>query len=178
MKIYVGYEFGREIVSPAAIEFAAGIIFKPGEGMTYYEAKARFFSIEERKITTNQDKQYDKRYTKVESSHDGTPKAVYNMVLPEFSRAIDQYAIAAAVKEYFNDLPGKKARYVETPPLFLGWPEFVGEGKHERARDLRYAFQAVTCLVKAHNLRSEAECALGNIRVPSVPGLDETQEVS
>lgn len=145
-----------------AIEFAASIVFKPagGEGDVSgcyrREKKARYFSMEERKVTASDAKQYDKRYQKVESWCDGSPYAIYRMLLPEHANGLERYQWAHAIHEWICSTDGL---YMELPARFIKWTE-----DNDTARKMRDAFEAAAHVVESVRLRNAAESEIVNVK--------------
>lgn len=144
-----------------AIEFAAGIVFKPADGqddvsLCYRrEKKTRYFSIAEQKVTAS-DKQYDKRYQKVESWCDGSPSAIYRMLLPEHANGLERYQWAHAIHEWVCDADGQ---YMELPARFLKWAD-----DNDAAREIRHAFEAAAHVVESVRLRNAVESEIANVK--------------
>jgi hypothetical protein len=63
------------------IEFAASIKYKAAEEKDWNKSR-RWFSVLEMKVSKSPSRQHDKRYEEVRDIHDGTPNAIYRMVLP------------------------------------------------------------------------------------------------
>ena len=143
------YQFNRD--DKAKIEFAASIIYKADDTHTWREKKDRYFSMEEKRITTSANRQYDKRYEKVTSRQDGTPLAIMNLVCPEYAGTLDKLAIAIAVREYVNAQP---SGYMELAARFIGLTK-----DHESARRIERAYEACEYIVKAYCLRENAHWA-------------------
>lgn len=146
------------------IEFAASIVFKAADDQERFSAcyrrekKPRYYSISEMKLTSA-DKQYDKRFKLVDSFCDGTPKAIYNMLLPEYAGGLERYQWANAIHSWACSTDGM---YMELPARFLGWAK--GDDAQEEARVMRYAFQAVLDVLESVRLRGAAESELANVR--------------
>lgn len=137
-----------------AIAFAASIEFKPAEGCTMYEKKPRYFSISEKKVTSSDSKQYDKRYSKVESFHDGSPSAIYAMILPDCADGLERYQWATAIYHWTMDNE-RQGRYMQLPAVFLQWTD-----DSDKAREMRDAFEAAWNVVESYRLRSAAETSV------------------
>ena len=142
---------------PEDIEFCAGVVFKPQSEGSTYEKKTRYYSVSERKVTSNPEKQHDKRYQQVENSHDGSPNAIYRMLLPEYAHALEAYQFAAAVHKYWLSLPSSHPFYMEMPALFLEWTK-----DRDEARSFRDSFDAALAVVESSRLRSSAENDIEN----------------
>ena len=159
----------------SAVAFCASVVFKPRPGdedvsLSYRrEAKPRYYSIEECKITTSASKQYDKRYHLVEATHDGSVGAIYRMLVPEYANALDRYALAELIRDWcFNgDQSDKRPYFYGSSAEFLWEKDPAMTGK--KAQDLWHAFNACTSLFRSYELRSQAETALNNIRLNNQP---------
>jgi hypothetical protein len=140
----------------AEIEFAASVVFKAGEGMTAYEKKTRYYSISESKVTSNPTKEYDTRYRKVQSSEDGSPEAVYRMLLPEYARDLERLQWSTAI---YNWAMATKVKYMQLPAVFLKWTN-----ENDVARELRDAFESARNVAESYRLRASAESAVEQYR--------------
>lgn len=145
-----------------AIEFAASIVFKPADGEEEVsgcyrrEKKTRYYSLEERKVTSADAKQYDKRYQKVESWCDGSPSAIYRMLLPEHADGLERYQWAHAIHQWTCDQDGQ---YMELPARFIKWAQ-----DNDTAREMRDAFDAAAHVVESVRLRNAAESEIANVK--------------
>ncbi len=164
----VQYDIMRRPVV-AAIEFCANIVFKNTAATldcsaSYQrEAKTRYYSASERKVSASPAKEHDKRYTQVESWNDGSPKAVYRILIPEWADALQKYAYVDAIRTWFLAQEPSRGHYVDSVAEFLEWPEYKDRTK---AGDLRHAYDACYALCESWRFRCNAESALSNIRVP------------
>jgi hypothetical protein len=157
----VGYQMSRE-PQKETIEFAASVIFN--ESDKEY-GKRRYFSISERKITRNQDKRHDKRYTEISDLHDGSPERVYKMILPEYADGLEMYCYARKVREWFysDDNKRKNRQSMDFPPVFLEW--FTDDKQRDRwdkSRDLGNAFSTVQSIITAWQSKLYAQNELEN----------------
>jgi hypothetical protein len=168
---HLRYEIMRRPVEKV-IAFAASVVFKPKDENTYYEKKTRWFSVEECKISTSDSKRYDKRYQQVrydkryqqvEKCHDGSPDAIYRMLITEHADGLQFYTYADAIRDWCQDGEGNERPYFYgLTAQFLKW----FDSKTEPARDLRYAYNAIRSLCEAYQHHSEAETALQNLHWP------------
>jgi hypothetical protein len=151
------------------IEFAASVVFKPREAVaadswaSSYEAKDRYYSIAERKISSSPAKQHDKRYARVEQWNNGSPAAIYRMLLPEFAKDLERYAWAHDIRTWVLKQPANSPLYMPLPAEFLEW-----KMQRDGAQDLRRAFSACRAIVESYRLRASAECDLSNFRPAKV----------
>ena len=144
--------------SKAEIEFAASVVFKPGSEGSSYEKKTRYFSIPEKKITAHPQKQFDKRYSEIRLCHDGSPTAIYNMLLPDYSDGLMMFQWSTAIRNWILDLPDS-GPYMPLPAIFLKWTT-----DQAKARELNHAFECVCNVVAAYRLRSNAQSELDRVR--------------
>ncbi len=142
------------------IDFAAGVVWK--ESDANYD-KHRYFSVSEKKITSNRDKQHDKRYQEIGKHHDGSPAAIYSMIVPEYADGLQRYLYADAVRTWALAQPDRKGHsyYMEMPPVFLKW--FTDREASDNARRLRDAIDTCSSICEAYRLRTHAESMLENM---------------
>lgn len=163
---HVSYEVERR-PTDAAIAFAASVVFKPavradGEE-TGYEKHCRWFSLEQKKVTTSESKRYDKRYQEVEKRHDGTPDSIYRILIPEYANGLEFYTYADAIRDWCQAGDGNERPYFYGHTAqFLKW----FDGDAHRAQELRYAYKACLEISRAYRARCEAECMLHNLHWP------------
>ena len=161
----VGYEMNRG-PNKDVIEFAAGVIYKESDKDWN---KRRYFSVSEMKISNKREKEYDKRYQEVRESDDGTPEAVYRMILPEYVDGFTRMQYAQAVRDWFFDDKNTRGRKtscsMELPGAFLKW---FGDGRQgdrwERARKLRSAFETCKAVIDSWHAKRVAESGLEDYR--------------
>jgi hypothetical protein len=66
------------------IAWAASVIYKaPKDGD--WNHKRTYFSAKEMKLSKAPAKQYDKRYEEVREIHDGSPKSIFRILIPEYA---------------------------------------------------------------------------------------------
>ena len=169
------WEF-RADCSVEKIEFAASVVFKmalrPDGQETGYEKTRRYFSVEERKVSSSPAKKYDKRYKEVESWCDGSAEAIYRMLIPEYAKGMEFYAYADAIRNWCLSSSAAKPYYGGLPAQFLKW----FDGDTQKARELRYAWNACKGIFAAREARDEAETALKNLHWPAEVKAEETTE--
>lgn len=158
----VSWNVRHAIPSRDQIEFAASIVYKVDPERSYQEKKKRWFSLSEQKISSSPAKEHDNRYTEVSPAHDGSPTAIYGILLPSYAKDLERYACAEAIRDW--TLAHQKT-YMPLAAEFLKW--HVED--REESRILRYAFQAVLDLINAYHLRDHAQCHLSNISRSRVP---------
>jgi hypothetical protein len=163
---HVSYDVTRR-PSDASIAFAASVKFKStvdsaGEA-TGYEKHRRWFSTDEKKVSASESKRYDKRYTEVDKQHDGSPDAIYRMLIPEYADGLEFYTYADAIRDWCQADPDHQRPYFYGHAAqFLKW----FDGDTRKAADLRCAYKACLSLALAHQHRAEAECMLHNLHWP------------
>jgi hypothetical protein len=131
------------------IEFCAGIVFKPEEGATSYEKANRYYSVSERKVTKNREKEHDKRYQRVTDIHDGSAEAIYRMTIPEYAHGLERYLWANAVHAWA--MAQKDGPYMQYPALFLKWTDDM-----DKAREMQDALEAARGICESYRLRHNA----------------------
>ncbi len=137
-------------------EFAAGVVFK--ETDREY-GKGRFYSMEERKVSSSQAKRHDKRYFEIAPWMDGSPDAIYRMVLPEWADGIHRYVIAESLRDWVLAQDSKRGLYMPLAATFLK----LENGDRDYAQSMRSAYNACLLLIRAYQMRTEAESHLGNV---------------
>ena len=185
---HMGYEFARR-PTVQAIEFAAGVVFKPAENCEWREKKTRYYSVQDGlKVSTSESKRHDKRYAEVEKWCDGSVGAIFRMLIPEFSDALGKYAYASAIRDWCYAKPGREGPYFNAgfPAQFLNWETYKDT---EKARNLHYAYNSLKALCESRHLRYVAENELSNVQrqiapkpveveIVPVPAGDETEAAS
>jgi len=146
------------------IEFAASVIFKPKSAEEPWEKTRRYYSVEERKISTVSAKRYDTRYKEVQQWNDGSADAIYRMLIPSYANAMDFFSYATAIREWCQEDIAAKDR-----PYFYGHvAQFLKwfDGDAHRARELYYAYNALTAIVESFQARHQAEMHLNDLHWP------------
>jgi hypothetical protein len=143
--------------SDAEIAFAASVVFKPIDEDHPWEKKTRYFSIEEKKVSSADSKQYDKRYVRVERAHDGSADAIYSMLIPDYASGLQRLQFAEAIRKWTLD--GENRPYMELPARFLKWTE-----SHDKARDMMHALETAQYAAESHRLRCAVESNLASIK--------------
>ncbi len=162
----LSFPFSRQ-PSVKQIEFCASVVFKPQQEDGGWEKKQRFFSIEQLKISSSEEKRHDKRYQQVERWCDGSATAIHRMLYREFDNALEIYARAEAIREWCLEGERNERPYMGLAVEFLEWFKTDPE-RRQKAQDMRRAYGACVAICKAYVLRSEAETHLENIR-PAKP---------
>jgi hypothetical protein len=139
------------------IAFAASVVFKPMDENRPWEKKTRYFSVSEKKITTSESKQYDKRYAKVERAQDGTAEAIYQMLIPEYASGLQRFQYAEAIRKWTH--AGEDRPYMELTGKFLKWTE-----DRDKARDMMHGLEIAQHAAESHRLRCAVESSLESIK--------------
>jgi hypothetical protein len=161
---HVSYEITRR-PSDESIAFAASVVFKPKSDTEPWEKHKRWFSLEEKKISSSDAKRHDKRYVEVERQHDGKPDSIYRILIPEYADGLQFYSYADAIRDWCQAGKGDERPYFYGHTAqFLKW----FDEDAQRAAELRYAYKACLELCRAHAARCEAECMLHNLHWPEV----------
>jgi hypothetical protein len=150
----LSFKFGRK-PSVKQIEFAAGIIYKsPKENESFL--KRTYFSVSELKVSTSPSKQHDKRYEEVRSIHDGSPAAIFRILIPEYASGLERYLYADAIREWAIEQDGM---WMEQPWEFLKWAE-----DRDKGYLISNSLRACLSLVEARRLTYTAEASLANYK--------------
>jgi hypothetical protein len=139
------------------IEFAASVVYKPMSETQPWEKKPRYYSVAEKKITTAGDKQYDKRYAKVETWNDGGAMAIFQMLIPDWSDGLMRFCYVEAIREWAfaaDDRP-----YMQLSALFLEWTK-----DPDAAREMAHGLEAAKAVVESRRLRAVAESNIESVR--------------
>jgi hypothetical protein len=159
---HIGYEIMRR-PSDEEIAFAASVVFKPQSDTQMYEKRRRWFSLEEKKISSNDAKRHDKRYVEVEPCHDGSADSIYRILIPQHVDGLQFYIHADAIRNWCQAGKGDERPYFYGHAAqFLKW----FDENAQKASELRHAYNACLEVCKAYAARSAAECALANLRWP------------
>lgn len=155
-------------VSRAEAVWAMGIKFKEG--------KRQYYSVNERKVSTSESKQHDKRWERVPEWADGTLKSGYQLVCSRADR-LDRYAILERFGDWAReiDLCGiTNAAQAELAGILTKTDDEWKHGREE-SNNLNTAFGAVDQFAKAHRAMNWAkrqwEC-LQNNYVRNVLGIE------
>jgi len=129
------------------LKFAAALKYNEAKDSGW--DKTRYFSIQRRKVTRDQEKRHDDRYTELRSWHNGTPESIFAMVSPASSTGLERWQYAQAVREWTGS--NLKDGFMEMPAVFLKW----FNQDDEQARQFRSAFTACWDLSEAYRRRDE-----------------------
>lgn len=140
------------------IEFAASVVFKESDRDWSHR---RYYSTSERKLTSSRAKQHDKRYEEIAEWNNGTPAAIYRMLIPSYAHGLIMYTYADAIRNWSLD---QTKLHMDMPAEFLNW--FPGD--RDKVQHLRHAYNACLSLARAYQLRCDALNELQNIRPPAV----------
>jgi hypothetical protein len=145
----VSYIVGRR-PADSSIEFAKSVIFNE-------HSKTRYYSVDEEKISSSSTKQHDKRYERIEKWHDGSPEAIYRILIKDYSSGIQRFAYASAIRDYL--MAGSRTGWMDMPAEFLKWTE-----DREASRRIRDGYEACRNIAQAHHLRHAAQCHIDNYK--------------
>jgi len=128
--------------SEKQIAFARSIVWKePEEGKPYL--KTRYYSVKERKVTTNPEKRHDKRYQEVTRADDGSPAAIKRMLISEYADGFEHYCYASAIHEWCHAGTNADNRpWADLPAVQMNWCE-----DRDKARRMKDAYEAVREIV-------------------------------
>lgn len=141
------------------IEFCASVVFKAAENCEWREKKDRWWSTVEQKISSSTSKEHDKRYQKVEPWNDGSPTAIYRMLVPESPNALECYAYAHAIRQWIFSHDGEFRIYMPMVAEFLNWTK-----DHEEARRYHRAWEAAQAVCFAYQYRAQATSMIENAK--------------
>jgi hypothetical protein len=139
----------------ANIEFAASIIWKESDDEY---GKYRYYSLAEKKITRNKEKQHDKRYHRIERSDDGSSGAILRIIRSEHTDGMELLCYATAIKEWTDTQPDK---WCDSPARLLGWWKDDPNESRKKAI-LHYGFDAIKSVALMYQSERAAYCDLGN----------------
>lgn len=162
-------EFNRT-PSVEDMKFAAGLVWNPEKDTGF--GKTRYYSVELHKVTRNYEKSHDTRYTELYSNNDGTPKAIYEIVVPGHARGLARWTYAKTVREWAQD--NLKNGWMEMPAVFLEWFQ-NDRDQYQRSREFQSAFEVCAYLTECEWKRREAARRIEHYRgialVRSLPGI-------
>ena len=130
------------------LKFAASIVYDEAKDKDW--TKRRYYSMSLGKVTRNREKEHDDRYKEIAEWNNGTPEAIYRMVVPENADGLERWQYASRVREWC-DL-NLKSGWMEMPAVFLKW----FKEKSDAARAFRDAFECCWDLAQAYALRQSA----------------------
>jgi hypothetical protein len=130
------------------IEFAAGI--------HYNEKKRQYYSVKELKVSSSDSKRHDKRYFEITEVNNGSPNAIFRVLVPEDSMGLEKYIYASAIRDWLHE---NDRGYMQLPTEFLNW-------SHDRAvaQDLHNAYEACWHLVQSNQYQHTAKGHLDNYK--------------
>jgi hypothetical protein len=135
------------------IEFAASVIYKkPAEGKEY-SAPKRYFSLEERKISSAESKRHDKRYFEIGDQFDGSGKSIIAVLCWEKRDWLGQWEAYQTANAVYQWCQKRDDIWMELPGKHMRWFEADQANENEKARLLRDAYDAMRNLTDAYNLR-------------------------
>jgi hypothetical protein len=139
-------------ISENDIEFAASIIWKEG--------KRRYYSTELRKISSVQTKQYDRRFEPITSEMDGSPKAIFDLLITDNGGSgLYKYGVANDIRNWLWKRNSKKTKrknvYMDQPAEFLGWTT-----DNTLIHCIRNGYEACKFAVAAHTARQNVESSI------------------
>ncbi len=150
----VGYTVNRGTCDED-IKFAASLVYKAEKDSVY--GKHRYFSMELRKVTRDQEKQHDNRYKELREYHTGTPEIICGMVTPEYADGLMRWNCAAQVRRWCSE--NQKA-FMEMPAVHLQWFKDADRqsNQYDRARQFRDSVEACKAayqIVQARQLATD-----------------------
>lgn len=97
-----------ELIQACAYEFRAGRVSNPevafALSVTYKEGKTRYYSRDERKVSSSPAKRHDKRYQEITSRHDGSFDSAYNILWRDHFDGIHCYALVESILRYGREV--------------------------------------------------------------------------
>jgi hypothetical protein len=143
-----------------SIAFAHSVVFKESDKRW---DKRRYYSMTLEKITASRNAEHDKRYSEISEWLDGTPKAIFRMLIPDYAGALQHYAYADAIREWTLAMEKDDGMYMGLPATFLEWPEYK---ESDKARNLRYAYNSCRSICESYRLRCSAQTDISNLHIP------------
>lgn len=139
-------------------------------GLRQKDDKPTYYSTTECKVSSNEKKQYDKRWIEVPEWADGSPAAVYRLAFEieggDFRDLLTRYSLYTMIRHTISDRLGY---YGEHPVIWL-----CGEEDAQSTRlHFSQAFEAIDLLVQsernARSAKRSLECYLSNTRSKREP---------
>jgi hypothetical protein len=97
------------------IEFAASVVYKdPPEGKW---AKPRYYSMEEKKISSSESKRHDKRYEEITSWMNGKADAIQRLLWKPYYSPLQTFAMNHRVRDWCNTGTNNGRPWCELPKL-------------------------------------------------------------
>jgi hypothetical protein len=138
------------------IDFASTVIYKAPPEEKRYTAKRQYFSLEERKVSTSEQKKYDKRYYEVGDQFDGSAKSIIAVLMWDKKDWIGQweaFQIVTAVYQWIQKY--EVELWMEIPAKYMNWFATDKANEGDRARNVRDAYEAMQNLTEAYRLREQ-----------------------
>ena len=133
------------------IAFAASVIYKEG--------KRRYFSVSERKVSSSESKEHDKRYEQIRDIHDGSGKSMFRILISEYANGMDALGTAYAIREYLL----KNEKWMPLAADFLEWYKDRAD-EREMCQSLNRAFETIGYICESHRLRLNTESSVDGYR--------------
>ncbi len=139
--------------SVESIQFAASLVCKPTD---LDGSKPRFWSLDQRTVSSSLSKQHDKRYRRFADWMDGSPAAILRTLTPDYGSPFLRYCRVEAVRDWVLT---QNEGAMEMPGLYVGWFD-----DHHRARRLHAAYSLALCAAQAVQHRESALSQLDGYR--------------
>lgn len=128
--------------------------------VTYKEGKRRYYNNSDWKVSSSENKQYDKRWHEVVEWMDGSLKAVIGLMKLGNRSFLSFYSGCDETRDIYYQLTG---HWGPEPHEIIEWVRW----NHQRAFMVRDAFHALRCLVRSVEQRDQAkrgfECYQSNL---------------
>ena len=155
----------HRVPSDREIEFAASVIFKPvPEEKRYSKNSRRYFSLKERKLSSADAKEFDKRYTEITDRFDGSAKSIIAVLLWDKMDWVDtweRFQTVTAVYDWIQKQDGS-GLWMEMPVVYLEWFKTDRANERENARDIQSAYRILQHLTEAYRLREMADTSISH----------------
>jgi hypothetical protein len=140
----------------ALMQFAASLVYHPEKDSGF--GRTRYFSVQQGKVSRNQEKQHDDRYKALSDSHTGSAESIYKILVSEHSEGYERWQLANNVRNWAVE--HLKNYFMEMPAVFLNW--FAQDSR--KARAFRDAHEACEGIAKACRYRKNAIAHVINYR--------------
>lgn len=140
--------------SVESIQFAASLVCKSTD---IDGSKPRFWSLDQRTVSSSLSKQHDKRYKQVADWMDPSPAAILRTLTSDYGSPFQRYSCVEAVRDW---VLSQNEGAMEMPGLYIGWFD-----DHLRARRLHAAYTLALCAAQAVQQREYALSQLAGYKL-------------
>ena len=153
----------HRVPSDREIEFAASVIYKPiPEEKRYSKNSRKYFSLKERKLSSADAKEFDKRYTEITDRFDGSAKSIIAVLLWDKMDWVGQWERFQTVSAVHDWIQKRETTdlWMEMPVVYLEWFKTDRANERENARDIQSAYRILQHLTEAYRLREMADTSV------------------